>query len=69
MHAHHVVRQQEKTALINYATLLGCFLSAVHPALGAGAVTAGTAAQLKYLRQFEQEADHVGLGLMARAGF
>ncbi len=69
VHAHHVVRQQEQTALINYATLLGLFLSAVHPALGAGAVSAGAAAQLKYLRQFEEEADHVGLGLVAAAGF
>jgi predicted Zn-dependent protease len=67
--AHHVVRQQEKTALINYGSLLGLFLSIVHPALGAGAIAAGAAAQLKYQRQFEQEADHVGVGLMAPAGF
>jgi predicted Zn-dependent protease len=69
VHAHHVVRQQEQTALINYGTLAGLLLSLVHPALGAGAVSAGVAAQLKYARQFEQEADHVGLGLMAAAGF
>ncbi len=67
--AHHAVRQQEKTALINYGTLLGVFLSLVHPALGASAVAAGTAAQLKYQREFEQEADSVGIGLMAPAGF
>ena len=69
VHAHHVLRQQEQTALVNYATLLGLFLSAVHPALGAGAASAGAAVQLKYLRQFEQEADHVGLELMRAAGF
>ncbi len=67
--SHHAVRQQEKTALINYATLLGMFLSIVHPALGAGAIAAGTAAQLKYQREFEQEADSIGIGLMAPAGF
>jgi beta-barrel assembly-enhancing protease len=69
VHAHHVVRQQEKTALINYGTILGLFLGAVHPALAAGAVGAGAAAQLKYMREFEQEADHVGLDVMTRAGF
>ena len=47
VHAHHVVRQEEQTALINYATILGLFLSAVHPALGAGAASVGAAAQLK----------------------
>jgi len=67
--AHHVVRQQEKTQLLSYATLAGLFLSAVHPALGATAASAGVAAQLKYQRQFEQEADHIGLDLMQRAGF
>jgi len=66
---HHVVRQEEKTSLINYATLLGLFLSIVHPALGAGAMAAGEAAQLKYQREFEQEADSVGIGLMGPAGF
>jgi len=67
--AHHAVRQEEKTSLINYGTLLGVFLSIIHPALGAGALAAGEAVQLKYQREFEQEADHVGLGLMAPAGF
>lgn len=67
--SHHAVRQQEKTALITYGTLLGMFLSIVHPALGAGALAAGTAAQLKYQREFEQEADTIGIGLMAPAGF
>ncbi|MEB2285321.1 MAG: hypothetical protein B6D46_12860 [Polyangiaceae bacterium UTPRO1] len=67
--AHHAARQQEKTALIGYGTLLGMFLSIVHPALGAGALAAGAAAQLKYQREFEQEADAVGLELMAPAGF
>ncbi len=67
--AHHVVRQQEKTQLLSYAMLAGLFLSAVHPALGATAASAGAAAQLKYQRQFEQEADHIGLDLMRRAGF
>ena len=69
VHAHHVVRQEEQTALLNYATILGLFLSAVHPALGAGAASAGAAAQLKYARQYETEADHVGIGLMRDAGF
>ena len=67
--SHHVVRQEEKTALINYGTLLGLFLSIVHPALGASAIAAGAAVQLKYQREFEQEADMVGIGLMAPAGF
>jgi len=67
--SHHVVRQEEKTSLITYGTLLGLFLSIVHPALGAAALSAGAAAQLKYQREFEQEADSVGVGLLAPAGF
>ena len=69
VHAHHLVREQEQTALVNYAALAGLFLSVVHPALGIGAASAGAAVQLKYRRQFEQEADHVGIGLMSAAGF
>ncbi len=34
VHAHHLVRQQEATQLLNYATLLGVLLSAVQPAIG-----------------------------------
>ncbi len=67
--AHHVVRQEQQAALANYGTLLGVLLSAVHPALGAGAIATGAAVQLKYQREFEQEADHIGLELMQRAGF
>ena len=43
--AHHAVRQQEKTSLVNYGTLLGVFLSVLHPALGAGAVAASSGVQ------------------------
>ena len=67
--AHHVVRQQEKTALINYGTAARALPLDRAPALGAGAIAAGAAAQLKYQREFEQEADYVGLRIASQAGY
>ncbi len=58
VNAHHLARQQEATQLLNYATLLGVLLSVVQPAVGAGAVAINAATQLKYRREFEQEADY-----------
>ena len=54
---------------MNYATLLGVLLSAVQPAIGAGAVAANAAAQLQYRREFEQEADYLGARYMRQAGY
>lgn len=64
VHAHHVVRQQEKTQLLSYASLAGILLAAVHPALAAAATSAGGAVSLSYQREFEREADAMGLRYM-----
>ena len=69
VNAHHLARQQEATQLMNYAALLGVLLSAVQPAIGAGAVAANAAAQLQYRREFEQEADYLGARYMRQAGY
>ena len=69
VNAHHLARQKEATQLMNYATLLGVLLSAVQPAIGAGAMAASAAAQLKYSREFEQEADYLGARYMRQAGY
>lgn len=69
VHAHHVARQQEETRLWNYAALLGVLLSAVQPVLGAGAIAAAQAAGLRYTREFEEEADYLGLRFMHAAGY
>lgn len=68
-HAHHIVRQQQKAAPLNYASLLGVFLGMVHPVLGAGAMAAGQAAQLQYQRDFEREADFLGVRYAKKADF
>lgn len=68
-HAHHIVRQQEKSRLLNYAALAGMLLSVVHPAIGAAAMGANATAQLKYQREFEQEADYLGVRYMREVGF
>jgi beta-barrel assembly-enhancing protease len=68
-HAHHVVRQQEKSQLLNYAALAGMLLSIVHPAIGAAAMGANATGQLKYQREFEQEADYLGMRYMRAAGY
>jgi len=69
VHAHHLAREQDATRLMNYATLFGVLLSVVNPAAGAGAMAAGATTQLKYRREFEQEADYLGAGYMQKAGF
>ena len=68
-HAHHIVRQQEKTQLLSYAALAGMLLSVVQPAIGAAAMGINATAQLKYQREFEQEADYLGMRYMRVAGF
>lgn len=69
VHAHHAIRQQERTQLWNYAGLVGVLLSVVHPVLGAGAMGAAESARLKYSREFEEEADYMGLEFMRGAGY
>ena len=69
VNAHHLAREQEATKLMSYATLLAMFASVIHPAIGATALGASAAAQLKYRREFEQEADYLGAGYMKKAGF
>jgi len=66
---HHAVRQQRDGQIWSYAALLGMLLSAVNPVIGAGAVAAAQTAQLKYSRDFEQEADFLGLRYATEAGF
>ncbi|MGH7897207.1 MAG: M48 family metalloprotease, partial [Candidatus Binatia bacterium] len=46
-HAHHIVRQQEKSQLLTYTALAGVLLSVIQPALGAAALGASAAGQLK----------------------
>jgi predicted Zn-dependent protease len=67
--AHHSVRQQQKGQVANYATLLGVLLSAINPVVGSAAVTAGMSQQLKYQRDFEREADFLGIDFAKQAGY
>jgi predicted Zn-dependent protease len=67
--AHHSVRQQQKGQVANYATLLGVLLSAINPVVGSAAVTAGMSQQLKYQRDFEREADFLGIDFAKEAGY
>jgi predicted Zn-dependent protease len=69
VHAHHIVRQQTQGMAWNAAALLGVLLSVVNPVLGAGAIAAAQTAQLKYSRDFEQEADFIGLRLASQSGY
>jgi predicted Zn-dependent protease len=66
---HHIVRQQTQGQAWSYAALLGALLSAVNPVLGAGAIAAAQTAQLRFSREFEQEADYFGLRYASEAGF
>jgi predicted Zn-dependent protease len=67
--AHHMARQQTAGQLWSAAALLGMLASLVNPVLGAGAIAAAQTAQLKYSRDYEQEADYLGLGLVGKAGY
>ena len=69
VHAHHVVRQQAAGQVWTAAGLLGVLLSAINPVLGAGAIAAAQTAQLKFSREFEQEADYLGVRLAAESGY
>src|SRR5207245_4352014 len=66
---HHIIRQQEKGQVWSAAALLGLLLSAVNPVAGAAGIAAAETAQLKYSREFEQEADFLGLRTMSTAGY
>lgn len=66
---HHMVRQQEKGAAASYASIAGLLLGIINPALALGALAAGQAAQLKYQRDFEREADYLGIGYAREAGY
>lgn len=69
VHAHHMVRQQEKSQLLNYASLLAMLGAVVQPGLAGLAAAAGQAAQLKYRREFEQEADFLGVRYLQGTGY
>ena len=66
---HHIVRQQTEGQVWSYAAMLGALLSAVNPVLGAAGIAAAQTAQLKYSREFEQEADYLGLRYATEAGY
>jgi predicted Zn-dependent protease len=67
--AHHLVRQQEKGAAAGYASLLGLLLGIINPGLAVASLAAGQAAQLKYQRDFEREADYLGIEYARKAGY
>src|SRR4029453_6969308 len=69
VNAHHIVRLQQAGTLWTAASLLGMVLAAVNPVLAAGALAAAQTAQLKYSRDFEQEADYLGLQTVSQAGY
>ncbi|MBI3249072.1 MAG: M48 family metalloprotease [Deltaproteobacteria bacterium] len=66
---HHMVRQQQDTKLLSYVGLASMILALINPVLAAGASSLAGAAQMKYLRQLEEEADSRGLQYMRQAGF
>ena len=69
VNAHHIARLQSAGAMWSVASLLGMLLAAVNPVLAAGAMAAAQTAQLKYSRDFEQEADYLGLATTTKAGY
>jgi len=69
VHAHHILRQQTAGAVWTAAALAGLLLSAINPVLGAAGVAAAQTAMLQYSREFEQEADFLGLRITSEAGY
>jgi predicted Zn-dependent protease len=66
---HHMIRQQEDTKLLSYAGIASMVLALINPVLAAGASSVAGAAQMKYMRQLEEEADFRGLQYMKQAGY
>jgi beta-barrel assembly-enhancing protease len=66
---HHMIRQQEDTKLLSYAGIASMVLALINPVLAAGASSMAEVAQMKYMRQLEEEADFRGLQNMKQAGF
>ena len=69
VHGHHMARQQEKTQLLNYASMLAMLAAVLRPEVAALAAAADQAARLKYSREFEREADLLGARYMRAAGY
>jgi predicted Zn-dependent protease len=68
-HAHHLTRLQTQGSMWTVPALLGMLAATINPVLGAAAIAAAQTAQLKYSREFEQEADYLGLRFMSEAGY
>lgn len=72
----HIARNIERSQAINLATLAGVLAgvmlgggSEAGQALAVGSMAGGQAASLKYSRDDEREADHLGLQYLARSGY
>ena len=69
IHARHMMRQRDASKLMNYTALLGMLLTVVNPALGALASGLSAANSLSYQREFEQEADYLGVRYLVDTGY
>jgi len=70
-HIPRMYSQMQKDRLVNLATLLAGLLAGGQATEAAIAVTAASSAQnqLSYTRAFEREADRLGIGILANAGY
>jgi len=69
VHAHHMARQQEKSQIVSYASLLAMLAAIAQPALAPLAQAAGQAMHLSYQREFEQEADYLGVRYLRKTRY
>lgn len=69
----NIERQQQNSPSTVAAIIAGVLMGMANPELGMAtmttAIAGGTQAQINYTRLFEQEADRVGIGILADAGF